>query len=140
MNCFYHKEKVATCVCNGCGKGLCSECANVVSPPLCGPCIAECASISKKEMVKSVVFGVIAAVICCILLESSRGIFFFCVPFGWYALNRITPNIFLVLPLVGWVVYFVIKFMLSALIGWIAVIIKMREWICNIYIAKDVLG
>lgn len=37
--------------------------------------------------------------------------------FGWKALNRITPNIFLWMPLMGWVIYFLIKFVLSIIIG-----------------------
>ena len=37
--------------------------------------------------------------------------------FGWRALNKITPRIFLILPLIGWVIYFLVKFLLSMLIG-----------------------
>lgn len=37
--------------------------------------------------------------------------------FGWKALNRITPDIFLFMPLVGWVIYFVAKFILSIVVG-----------------------
>ena len=39
------------------------------------------------------------------------------VPWGWSALNRITPNIFLIMPIIGWVIYFIIKFALSMCIG-----------------------
>ena len=37
--------------------------------------------------------------------------------FGWKALNRITPNIFLIMPIGGWFVYFFFKGMLSVAIG-----------------------
>lgn len=37
--------------------------------------------------------------------------------FGWKALNRITPKIFLILPGIGWVIYFVFKGLASLLIG-----------------------
>lgn len=37
--------------------------------------------------------------------------------FGWGALNRIQPAMFIWMPLVGWLIYFFIKFILSVLIG-----------------------
>ena len=37
--------------------------------------------------------------------------------FGWKALNKIQPDIFLIMPVVGWIIYFVVKFVLSVLIG-----------------------
>ncbi len=37
--------------------------------------------------------------------------------FGWKALNRITPDMFLFLSFTGWIVYFLIKFFLSIAIG-----------------------
>ena len=37
--------------------------------------------------------------------------------FGWKALNRITPDMFLFMPIAGWILYFAIKFFLAAFIG-----------------------
>ena len=37
--------------------------------------------------------------------------------FGWLSLSKITPNIFLVLPIVGWLIFFVVKFFLSIFVG-----------------------
>lgn len=37
--------------------------------------------------------------------------------FGWNALNGIQPDIFLVMPIGGWVLYFVIKIVFSLFIG-----------------------
>ncbi len=37
--------------------------------------------------------------------------------FGWKALNKITPDIFLWMSIMGWVVYFLIKGLLSIFIG-----------------------
>ena len=42
------------------------------------------------------------------------GIFAF---YGWKALSAITPNIFLIMPIVGWVIYFVVKATLSIVVG-----------------------
>ncbi len=40
-----------------------------------------------------------------------------CAIFGWRALNRITPNIFLFMSWTGWLFYFAIKGVLAILIG-----------------------
>lgn len=44
-------------------------------------------------------------------------VFVVCAYFGWKALNFITPNIFLIMPIGGWVIYYVIKGVLSFFIG-----------------------
>lgn len=40
-----------------------------------------------------------------------------CVYFGWKTLNKITPDIFVFMPIGGWIIYFVIKFLLSIIVG-----------------------
>lgn len=42
-----------------------------------------------------------------------------CAYFGWRTLSFITPRIFLIMPLAGWVVYFLIKGVLSFFLGFI---------------------
>lgn len=37
--------------------------------------------------------------------------------FGWQALKKITPDIFLIMPIGGWLIYFVIKGILALIIG-----------------------
>ncbi len=37
--------------------------------------------------------------------------------FGWKALNKIQPNIFLIMPIVGWLIFFIVKGVLSVLLG-----------------------
>ena len=37
--------------------------------------------------------------------------------FGWQALNKITPQMFVWMPLKGWVIYYVVKFILSIIVG-----------------------
>lgn len=37
----------------------------------------------------------------------------FCIPFGWSALNKLTANIFLILPILGWIFYFMFKILLA---------------------------
>lgn len=43
--------------------------------------------------------------------------FVVCAFFGWRALNRITPNIFLFMSFTGWIIYFLIKGLLSIFVG-----------------------
>lgn len=40
-----------------------------------------------------------------------------CAIFGWKSLNQIQPVMFLWLSFVGWIIYFVVKFILAALVG-----------------------
>lgn len=40
-----------------------------------------------------------------------------CAYFGWKALNRITPQVFLFMSIGGWAIYFLIKGLLSIFVG-----------------------
>ena len=40
-----------------------------------------------------------------------------CAIFGWQALNRIQPAMFIWMPWIGWIIYIFVKFILSAMIG-----------------------
>ena len=46
---------------------------------------------------------------------------------GRKALTGITPNMFLILPLIGWVFYFILKTLLALAIGWIILPFKMAK-------------
>ncbi len=37
--------------------------------------------------------------------------------FGWRFINFITPSIFIWMPLAGWIIYFIVKFVVSAFLG-----------------------
>ena len=47
--------------------------------------------------------------------------------YGWKSLNSITPRVFLVLPLIGWLIYFYFKIMLSLIIGFFVAPIKLYQ-------------
>ncbi len=49
--------------------------------------------------------------------------------FGWKSLSVIQPNIFLIMPLIGWVIYFIIKGFLSVIVG---------IFVAPYYIAKSI--
>ena len=40
-----------------------------------------------------------------------------CAYFGWRALNRITPSMFVIMSINAWVIYFLVKGLLSIIIG-----------------------
>lgn len=46
------------------------------------------------------------------------------VRYGWKILTFITPNIFLIMPIIGWVIYFLIKLIISLVIAPFAFVIK----------------
>ena len=52
-----------------------------------------------------------------------------CAFFGWRALNRIQPAMFVWMPLVGWIIYFFVKLCLSILLG---------EFLAPYYIGKKI--
>ena len=44
--------------------------------------------------------------------------------YGWKVLTFITPSVFLIMPLIGWVIYFVIKLFIAIMISPFAFVIK----------------
>ncbi len=81
-----------------------------------------CSPLGKGAMI--VVFYIIIWGLMVMLtsIESASGIpaviFAICLGyFGWKSLTRIQPNIFLFMPIIGWVIFFVVKGVLSVIIG-----------------------
>lgn len=135
MNCYNHTTQPAVAQCPDCGKGLCAECTSLYSMPICTTCnnsrIAKERSRIIKELLLTFGLGVVLAYF---FYQWTNGghsypllynIISFVIPFyvfsgivpGWKTLTRITPNVFLFLPIIGWVLYFIIKFALSVCIG-----------------------
>ena len=51
MNCYKHTETVAVASCaQGCGRGLCAECAEIYEPPTCENCAAQIESAQIQEL------------------------------------------------------------------------------------------
>ena len=136
MKCYYHNERDGVGQCNHCGKVLCKECVDVYNPPLC----TDCAGIRNNERKMNTTTEIVLSIAALIfggfmyfLVSDSFELVKFLmyligwggVPYGWNALNKITPSIFLILPLIGWVIYFVIKLMIALYIGWIIFIIRV---------------
>ncbi|MGG7619550.1 hypothetical protein [Bacillus coreaensis] len=123
MKCHKHYEMDAVSTCVDCGKALCPQCSEKFTFPICDSCNLTRIKNDKNLLVKN---SIIMAILFIIGFSSSSGgffgalllgYFFAGIPWGWSALNKITPNIFLFMPLIGWVIYFGIKLVLSLLIG-----------------------
>ena len=64
-----------------------------------------------------VIYGILFAVISAGAEYVALAICVLCGWFGWKALNKIQPSMFLWMSIAGWIVYFLIKAVLSVLIG-----------------------
>jgi hypothetical protein len=140
MNCYYHNDVGSVAQCTDCGKYLCKSCASHYEIPLCKEC-----ALQRNENLKKLAFknlgnlgiGVVIGIVL-MIFEIKVGIVTFSgvgdciigiiafiilgiavagIPIGWKSLNKITPNIFIWLPLIGWVIYFIVKICLSFFVG-----------------------
>lgn len=148
MNCYEHPMQPAVAQCPDCGKGLCTECASTYSIPICSRCNKKRINAEKAEIITELVLtfglGLLLAipfarwtnqglsfhlVYCVISYAIPIYVFSGIVP-GWKTLTRITPAVFLFLPIIGWVLYFIIKLCLSLCLGLIMLPIRTVR---NIY-------
>lgn len=139
MKCANHPSMDAVGTCVDCGKGLCVDCTNAYSIPICQSCNAVRVKGEKGDLNKRIILTLVFFVLGFYLMVNSApsinigtiiggiiiGYIFAGVPWGWQFLNKITPSLFLFLPLIGWVIYFLIKTLLSFAIGFIALPIKL---------------
>ncbi|MGM7702987.1 hypothetical protein ACSVDE_14750 [Pseudalkalibacillus sp. Hm43] len=143
MKCYMHNDLDVIVQCHGCGKGLCKECADRFEAILCEQCLLSNNVSAKSSAKKSLIiagvlfilgfnFGLsssfMAAVIWGYILAG--------VPLGWKAVNKITPNFILILPIMGWVIFFVYKFVVSAAIGIFMTPFHIKRMINEIKISK----
>lgn len=156
MNCFNHIEENAVASCQDCQKGLCNECASLYTFPICTQCNSQRKQFQKKVIYKELllmfVFGCILYYLLLqiytpvnsSLLEGGifEKVFLVVSGFylggaliaGWKTLTYITPNIFLFLPLVGWLIYFIVKFLLSIAVGLVMFPVRLFRNFRKIYL------
>ena len=118
--------------CTRCGRQLTVEEDQAFNPPTCMNCAREHVSTVKSEMIKSVVLMIVGIVV----IRNPLGILLAGIPYGWSALNKITPAMFLWMSWVGWLIYFSIKLVVSYFIGLVALPIKLFQWISEIVKVK----
>jgi hypothetical protein len=145
MNCFYHPSTITVATCQDCGKGLCVECASQFQMPICIQCNenrknAEIKAI-KDDLSKAIAIGVLLTLFehifmfrdllnvknyqighykfyALYVLFSIVDLYFSIgIVVGWKNLNKLTPRVFLVLPLIGWLIYFIIKVYAAMFVG-----------------------
>lgn len=62
MNCCFHPEREASAYCVKCGKGLCNDCAEKYSPPLCSSC-ANGSNAIKDDIISHFKHNIIGGII-----------------------------------------------------------------------------
>lgn len=141
MNCYNHSLQPAVAQCPDCGKGLCSGCAASYSIPICSSCNKRRINAEKSGIIKELLLTFGLGILLTVLFVEWSGTgsnplkhdimtymiftYLFCgiVP-GWKALSGITANIFLFLPVIGWVFYVIVKLLLSLCVGVIMLPVK----------------
>lgn len=124
MKCHKHYEMDAVSTCVDCSKALCPTCSEKFTFPICDNCNLARINSERSLFTKNIAIMIIMFILGFLFnLDSGFfvallfGYFFAGVPWGWSVLNKITPNIFLFMPFIGWIIYFVIKFTISIMIG-----------------------
>ncbi|MBE6594938.1 MAG: hypothetical protein E7644_03980 [Ruminococcaceae bacterium] len=56
---------------------------------------------------------------------------FLCAYFGWRALNKITPDIFVIMSINAWAIYFLVKGLLSIFIGAFVAPFQIGKMLCG---------
>jgi len=150
MNCYNHPMQVAVAQCSDCGKGLCHECATAYTITICNSCNSKRIHNERvdifTELVVTFAFGIVLAYLNAkyIFFDGDHSpsvkslvwyyIFsvytFSGIVAGWKTLTRLTPSVFLILPILGWLIYFVLKLFLSF---WLGLIMLPIRTIRNIY-------
>ncbi|SHJ85594.1 hypothetical protein SAMN05444280_1352 [Tangfeifania diversioriginum] len=137
MNCINHPSESAVSQCQVCGKGLCVDCTNKFSKPICPDCFSVSRQKQKRaavtEVILTLLIGLPVGIILDLLVNDTyktpdsfwESHFFLIymglgIVAGWKTLTRITPQIFLFLPVLGWLLYFVIMAVFSLFAGLIA--------------------
>lgn len=124
MKCYAHYEMDAVSHCLDCGKAMCPECTQRFSMPICNGCNLGRIANDRQLLIKNSIW--MAVLFLMGFFWDGRngfahslllGYLFAGIPWGWSALSRITPNVFLIMPLVGWGIYFLVKLVLSLMIG-----------------------
>jgi hypothetical protein len=147
MKCYKHYERDAVSQCIECSKALCPECTSKYSKPLCDSCVVEWAKSNRIMLIKNLIImsGVFIFMFSTIFSSEPfarrivMSIIFSGIPWGWSFLNKITPNIFLFMPVIGWVIYFSIKFGASLVIGIFIMPFKLYQIIKGMNDAKSTI-
>jgi hypothetical protein len=151
MNCFNHPEEAAVASCIDCGKGLCKSCASLYDGFICSECNLKRVKSDKGKNLRvylpSIILFILGFVFGFSMGVNIRfvdgvwmgfvlGWVFGGIPWGWDTITFIQPRIFLILPIVGWILYLCLKLFLSIFIGCVALPIGVVVVISRIISTK----
>lgn len=145
MKCYKHIEADAISSCVDCGRGLCPSCTNKFNIPLCDNCLLARNNANKQLLIKNLVIMAALFGFGAYLALTGEGDFserafapfiFAGIPWGWSFLNKITPAMFLFLPIGGWILYFTFKLVLASLIGIFVMPYKIYQIVTGLKKAK----
>jgi hypothetical protein len=134
------EEEDAVTRCPGCGKAMWPSGPFRLSPPVCGDCYSRgIRRAARREIIRELLLTVGTGWAVAAPVMANHATFFRDVTFhragsyvamfvivsygmssviaGWKTLNRITPAVFLILPVLGWVIYFIVKLVLAFYVG-----------------------
>lgn len=132
MGCFIHEHSHATAVCQGCGRGTCTECSNRFGDPWCEQCLLRHNTGVARQMYAGLVTTLAIFVLSTwffVRLEDSSG--HPAVPFasaaligalfaftywGWKFLSNYFPTLWFGTGII-WLIYAIAKFIASYFIG-----------------------
>ncbi|WP_411954005.1 hypothetical protein ACKXGF_12305 [Alkalibacillus sp. S2W] len=149
MKCYKHNGLDAVSTCNSCSKAMCNECTNYFDTPVCIDCNLNLVSEERTNYFKNLaLMGLLFVVGIMFAQTENTGLFltlftaymFAGIPWGWSVLSNITPNVFLFLPIVGWVIYFVLKVMISSFVGVFITPFKVMQAVKGIKETKSLEG
>jgi hypothetical protein len=122
LKCYKHNAIDIVIKCHNCKKGLCSDCSNRFDAILCEDCLLAHNEMVKSSNKKSLITAIVLFVLCLLLSGDLFIGFLFAyifagIPLGWKAIDKITPDFLLIMPIIGWIIFFLYKLIFSAIIG-----------------------
>lgn len=151
MNCFNHTDQPAVAQCQTCGKFLCKECATKYQPAiLCDGCASEVYQAQQREEERkevseqrlskiSIIFFVLNFLVYSTSLLPAIGVLALIptlissimwagLPYGWVKLSELKEKLhfILVLPIMGWIIYFWLRATIALCIGWYYMFKKIK--------------
>ncbi|WKS96039.1 hypothetical protein [Riemerella columbina] len=150
MNCYNHPETISVATCVDCGRGLCTDCSQLYTIPICTHCNAKRISQEKRDILKDFAWMIAVALMLAFIFRaiterpSPEGPVSSINPFfafymglsyynGWKFLTRFTSKYFLSMSIFGWLMYFVLKFTLGGIVGLFVtpfvIIRKIIRWV-----------
>lgn len=125
MKCAYHKDREATSKCAHCGKPLCDECSNLTNINICMDCfhksIRKSAHEERNMPKPTIILGAIGLITGFLIGAGmyTLAIMAVCmlIPSGYIFLVNFDRGPFMKIPYVGELLYYLIKLVISPIVG-----------------------